>query len=292
MKSGARSVGAKGFTVIETLIVLAVTGFLLAAAIFALNGRQNATQFSQGVRDTESRIQKVINEVSSGYYPNSGNFSCNGTFGQPILSTLTNAAQGTNSSCIFLGKVIQFSDNSTTFNVFNVVGVRKTTTGPLTTLVSARPRLIAQGNAVADSNVPNILEVESMPYGLASNDMYYKVLGNPANNPVWAVGFLSAIGSLAAGDDSQQIDVYAIPGVSPGADAKTAVDQINNSFKPTGAAPGSGSVYTTPSAKNPTGGVKVCLQSGSTNQSALLSIGGQGRQLTVSVNIKNNQSCA
>lgn len=279
------SVHSGGFTIIETLIVLATTGFLLVSAVVVINGRQNATQFSQSVRDTESRIQKVINEVSSGFYPSSGNFSCDGSSGQPILTTTTAAAQGTNSGCIFLGKVIRFSDDSSAFTVHSAVGVRKTPTGPVTSLLSARPRLIAQGNLPMDDNVPNIFEVETMPYGLAATQMYYNVAPSNVKNPVWAVGFLSSLGSIAAGDDSQQIDVYAIPGVSASADTKTAVDQINTSLRP------GGTVYTTPAAKNPSGGVHVCLLSGSTDQSALLSIGGQGRQLTVSVDIKDNTSC-
>src|SRR6266511_2117091 len=104
MKGGKK---ARGFTVVETLIVLAVTGGLFVAIAATLSGRQNRTQFTQAIQEIQSQIQQVVNDVGSGYFPSTNNFSCSATLAGPSIAT-GSAEQGSNAGCVFIGKAIQF----------------------------------------------------------------------------------------------------------------------------------------------------------------------------------------
>lgn len=271
MKNSSR---VEGFTIVETLIVLAVTGFLFTAAAITISGRQNSTQFTQAVRDIESRLQKTINEVATGYYPNNGSFRC--TAGAaPIIST-GSTGQGSNTGCIFLGKAVQFAVHGTdpqAYNVYSLVGLRANAAGPVTSLAAANPRII---------NLPAVIEAEPMPYGLTVVGVHYDNANpyDPANTSraIGSIGFVSRITNPTTQNATQQVDLRAIRG--------TARDQTQGA--------GIASIESNIVANavvNPANGVQICLRSGSTNQSALMTVGGNGRQLTVSTSIKYTGNC-
>src|SRR5688572_13139275 len=93
-----------GFTVIEVIIVLAISGALFVSAAIMISGRQNQTAFDQSVQQIHSQIQQALNEVSAGYYPNNTDFQCTALVsGSPPTISSGSASQGTNSGCIFLG---------------------------------------------------------------------------------------------------------------------------------------------------------------------------------------------
>lgn len=79
-----------GFTIVETLIVLAITGVLFVSIIGITSGRQSKTQFNQAATSIRAEIEQIIGEVQSGYYPN----------------VTTN--QGQNKDFVTVGKVMQF----------------------------------------------------------------------------------------------------------------------------------------------------------------------------------------
>lgn len=265
MKIGSRS---EGFTIVETLIVLLVTGFLFAMAVVMINGKQNKAEFTTGARNLESRLRQAINEVSNGYYPNNDSFSCKKVGSAPAITTGSGTPQGGNKDCIFLGKVIQFnvggSSNPELFQVYSVVGLREASAGTLaTTLTQANPRVI---------NVNGAYDIGTMPYDMTT-------VG--AKTDAGAVGFISNLSSPDIPGPSQQIDVYPLTGVNLGDSMAAAINTIENGGPKSLKA-------TTP---NPSGGVRWCVKSGGTDQSALYTIGGQGRQLTVSYEIKNGPAC-
>lgn len=112
-----------GFTIIEVMIVLAVTGALFVSAALLIAGRQQQTQFDQSIREVQSQIQQVINEIGHGFYPNSGDFSCEAGSSGPPTFTGAAAGQGTNEGCIFLGKAIQFGVADTDPEIFDVMTI-------------------------------------------------------------------------------------------------------------------------------------------------------------------------
>lgn len=267
---------AQGFTIVEVMIVLAVTGALFISAALLIAGRQNQTEFDQGIRQIQSQIQQTINEVSSGFYPNRSNFTCTAAAGSINISP-GGSGQGTNSGCIFLGKVMQFKVHGTSpeqFATFSVAGLQKNSSGnDVSSLSEASPLAIAPGPSHA--NIPDVTQKTGLQGGITAVSM--KANGNN----VGAVGFMSSLAQYNGGQvvsGSQQVNVIPISATALDADTGTIADAID------------ARLATSP--VNPSGGVQICFASGGTDQSGLITIGSSGRQLSVTLAIKGNKTCA
>lgn len=75
----------QGYTIIETIIFLAVTGAVFASTITIVSGQQARTEFTQAVRDVQTRIQDISNDVTTGFYHNPGTLRCNANPGGPHI---------------------------------------------------------------------------------------------------------------------------------------------------------------------------------------------------------------
>lgn len=140
-----------GFTILETMIVLTVTGALLAASIVIFSSQQRRQQFNNATRDLESRVQDVMNDVSTGNYGALDGFSCtNGIGASPTVTPDPVKKPGTNPSCIFVGKAVQFQRTSMT--VVTLVGNREIQIGasvrPATTFAETYPTILPGSEVV------------------------------------------------------------------------------------------------------------------------------------------------
>jgi len=289
MKQGGQQTAHGGFTIVETLIVFAVTGLLFVAAILLISGRQAKAEFTTSINSLEQQLQQIINETDSGYYPNSGNeFVCSGA-SHPVSLVSGSQEQGTNSGCIFLGKAIQFGldTDSSKLGVIPVVGNQYTAgTDPIETLSEASPVAAYNKDTITGS-----VETLAMQYGLtvASNSadcggtagMCYKPVGGGAAQKVGLIAFLSgdASGTIAAStggglkSGGQQLTLYAVKNSQPAQSYTDAANQIAN-FSNLAVADS----------------VSICVASGTTsNQTGLITI---DSGLRVSLVIKGNASCA
>lgn len=121
-----------GFTIVETLMVLAVTSVMFVVVIGSMTGRQNRIQFSQGMRDISANISDIMNDVSTGYFPTTPGLTCTAGTGSdnpaPQLGydASTGDTTGARKDCVFAGKVIQIgTDNSASAGyVYSMVGRR------------------------------------------------------------------------------------------------------------------------------------------------------------------------
>ncbi len=109
--------GLAGYTILEVMIVLAVTGSLFFSAALMLGGRQAQTEFSQSARDYESKIQSVVSEVTQGYYPS---VSCLAPASGKVQVPSGASSTGASTGCIFLGKVMNMHTNAT--DIITVLG--------------------------------------------------------------------------------------------------------------------------------------------------------------------------
>ncbi len=281
-----RGMHYSGFTIIEVLIVLAVSGLLLISAIILVSGKQNQAAFNQSIRQIQSQIQQRINEVATGYYENNGAIRCSGVGNVISLTAGGGTEQGANSGCVFLGKAMQFKvagTNPEQFNTFSIAGLQKATTGSeVTTLALAKPKVIAP--SPTEPGIPNGTDSQHLQNGLTAVRMWYNNGGG--DRQIGAVAFVMSLaqyssnGAIASG--SQQVDVVPIDDGNLlsklGQDAQQMAGVINSKL-PT-------------ATLNPSNGVFICFASGSTNQSGLITIGNKNRQLSVTLTIKGNTTCS
>lgn len=285
MKGGFRlrpELGAKGFSIIEVLIVLAVTAGLFLSAVVMLWGRQASTEFSTAIREAQTQVQQTISEVSSGFYPSQENFRCTGGITGPTI-TGASSTQGENVGCIFLGKVIQFGVDGTSdpeeFATFSVAGLQRVdgvlTNPEVQSLAEAEPRVIAQ-SAVNPSAPNGSIQTRSL--------RALKVLwvrNADGGGELGAVGFISSLASYTGGvieSGSQVVNLMPVRDTAIGMTHREMADAINGNLAA--------------SAVNPANGVQICFAGTGVDKSGLMTIGSSGRQLSVKVDVKENTTCS
>ncbi|GAC1387775.1 MAG: hypothetical protein NVS1B7_2680 [Candidatus Saccharimonadales bacterium] len=267
----------QGFTIIETLIFLAVAGGLFISAMALISGKQNKTEFFQAIHETDSRIQQIINNIGTGYYTNTNTFSCTDNAianARPNISGGSNN-QGTNVGCSFIGEVIQFSPNGieSDYVLYTVVGKQFTTKSnvklPVASISDAMPTAIYPHSF--SPSAPDASTKSILPYGL-------KVLKAKFNktNAIGGIGFFSSFvgynsnNNLQSGE--QNTDVIPIYPSQLGWSNSQMIQQVDSL--------GSG-----PLAINPLGGVTICFQSGSTSQYGVIVLSSSGGHVQTTLHI-------
>lgn len=274
---------AQGYTIIETLIFLAITGSLFVTVAILITGQQHKTEFNQGVRDLESSMQDISNDIATGYYANTNNFSCSATNTsgvRPIISSAVTNNQGSNSGCTFIGKVVQFAPsdaNKSTYKIYTVVGKQKYNNNDASNLGEAMPTAIYPVSG--SIGVPDGSDTKTISGGVTAE--WVKYVNNSVSSPaINAFGFFTSFGNLSGstGTLSGTQDVQLIPVPNTGSTADQTASSINGM--------NSGGLVI-----NPTDGIQVCLQSnGSPSQYAIMTIGGNGRSTSVNL-AYNNGGC-
>lgn len=207
----------RGYTIVETLLFLAISGFMFVVAAAFVSGKQSKAEFKQGLNQFNSDISAVVNDVSNGYFPSTSGFSCTADYtqGHPVhIDTTSSNAQGTNigdstmstGGCVFMGKIIDPQVGSGGYDVYTVAG-RQYQTSP------------AQGQ-VPTSFADAGLDVVGP---LKQHDDYHwgmqltKLVSN--GSPIGAIGLFTGfgryVGSSYQGGDGPV--VVAIPAFDPNA---------------------------------------------------------------------------
>lgn len=279
-----------GFTIVETLIVLAVTGALLVSAIALIQGKQNKTEFYTAINNAQQQIQQIINQSASGYYPNNNSFTCQqGVSGAPTFGANGSGSsnQGTNGGCIFLGNAVQFGTNAnkSQLAILPIAGNRLNAGDPVTTLADSFPRAIVP--ATGENNEPaDASTTDSLQGGLTVSSMTYTK--NNTTTPTGIVAFLAGdpegtIASVDSGSNlnsgGQQMSLYVVSGSAPNKSAGDASLQIGNTTV-------SGHKTSNLAAAS---SVAICLASATTNQSGLIAI---DSGLNVKLSIHSGSTCS
>jgi prepilin-type N-terminal cleavage/methylation domain-containing protein len=115
---------SRGYTIVEVIIVLAVSGVILSAAILMFHGQQGKTEFTQGMRDIDSKIQNVAKDVTASVPTSSQACSVPNpadSTSRPVQSATT-APVGTNVDCIYLGNAVEATPGKDYLNIYTVLG--------------------------------------------------------------------------------------------------------------------------------------------------------------------------
>ena len=272
-----------GFTIVETMIVMAVTGIMFISVVLLINGKQQRAQFQFAVKDVQTQIRQIMTETMAGYNQ-LGNNTCSSFGGKPKLATGTTDTLGTNASCVFLGKTIIFSQDKESFLVAPVIGLRQ----PITTDF--------QGVFAADLNSSKpILSTDTiasqmmLQFGLTPVAMY---VGDDLAQKVGSVSFVLTPGVKdispgSQGTTSQNLNIVA---VTNGSSLANSIDAERSAVE---TAMQNGTVSSRDYINSTDDKVKVsiCFNSGTTNQSLLLTIGNGGNGIGLGSKIYGVQNC-
>lgn len=255
---------AHGYTIVETLIFLAVSAALFVSAMMLMNGQQGRAEFTNAVKDFETRLIDLANDVSTGYYPTTGNIRCTApSSGGNLNITEGNVEQGKNRDCVFAGRIIKFGSGSAGseregYEIYTAAGLRSAFT-----LQDARPKVINVNNSVETATFGSGMTVERVRYGAGTDS--------------GAIGFFTNfLGEASSAGGTNLVSTVAYNSVNFTDNTDSAVARIDNitNYAPT--------------TLNPSGGFTICLKSGGTKQYALVRLGGQnGGPLTVSSEVKS-----
>jgi hypothetical protein len=159
-----------GYTITEVMIVLSISMGIFASSALAIN-RQNAnTEFQQAIGTFEQEIQDALNDVSTGYYAKSGDFSC-----AIDVATQTprvtdagpgNVQQGQNTPCIFVGRAFSFNNDSSQFSLYTLIGRRiNALNQEAKSLDDANPTALginSNSGIVQQSRITSLIEVKKV----------------------------------------------------------------------------------------------------------------------------------
>lgn len=258
-----------GYTVIEVLLFVALTSFLLLVAIANVTSGQRQVQFVQGVRDFESELSDVVNDVPTGYFPSNDALSCRTGVARPIIDDSGGNGLGKNEECMYVGKALQFRPDGSANKVlvYTLAGQRLISGQPVTTIDEALPV------AVANPATPGFLDtISEIP--LRNGVEISRVFNGDGPNPLTfdmmygSIAILTAFeGSTPAGDVSQAVQIGAIRGTALG-NTKLQAYNLINQLQTT--SPGNNGEFV-----RAEGGMVICL-SGEGDRKASVVIGAKG----------------
>lgn len=176
-----------GYTIVEVLIVLAVSGLMFVIAANFISGKQGKTSFQQGSNELVSRLQTVITDVNDGRYTDIP-FTCTKA-GASI--SITGAASATNPDCVLLGKLAHFfvHPSRSQYEVFSLVGAREKAPGvPAVTLADTLLRPL-------EDVAINFTKTSAVPQNLEVTDMKVTDTAGTVHNDAYSLGFMQGLGS-------------------------------------------------------------------------------------------------
>ena len=272
-----------GFTIMEVLIVLGVTGALFISAVALISGRQNRTEFTIAINNVVTQIQQTISDVGTGFYPSANNIKCtiNVATAAPQFTAGTDT-QGTNSACTFMGKAIQFGVKNTDpekFATYSLAGLRLKVDGAdAANVTEANPKVMVLSTAVP-TDPPTAMGV--LQNGLQTGKVTYTQAGTTKD--AVAIAFVSDLSQNSDGlvSGAQNVNVYPI---------QSPIGQVVPTIPSDTAAAINANLTT--SQVNPDGGVTICFLSNTTDQAGIVTIGGSNqRQNAVILTIRNSRTC-
>lgn len=235
-----------GYTVVEVMIFLVVSGFILASALVAFNGRQFQVQYEQGVRELDLRLLSLISNVSNGRF-SSESGECRSDVPGPLQFSATPTDQGTSDQCVYAGIAVELTGDETL--TVTPIAAAKQRLGRSLSILDPAARLTPITNLASTYVTYAGLEITKIVDANGDPIQALLVLSN--------LGQAGAPGSAQVGSGIQSINLYA----------STSNIQDNVMVSPV----------------LPPKPIFLCLESNNSERQAVITLGNQGRELTTSL---------
>lgn len=182
-----------GYTIVEVMIVLAVSGLMLTMASTFINGKQARTAFTQGTNEMASRLQGLAGQVESGKFSDYP-VTCTIRPSKIDIDPATSSNQGRNSDCVFLGKMFYFYEDGTTnaerYRVLTIADAR----------VGFDGKIVNEFPSIYTDIASFLTTTESIPQGLFIESMRVTAAGGTVPGDFYSIGFVQGIGDIATDD--------------------------------------------------------------------------------------------
>lgn len=215
-----------GYTIVEVMIVLAVSGIMFLIAANFISGKQARTAFTSGTNTFNSRMQEVATQVQTGQYSDV-NFGCNGSVTPLTIDSNATNGQGTNSDCTFMGKFIHFSvdGDAKKYNVMLLAGKDGVTSYDSVRAITPDADVRGSLDLTSKFSVPQGLDVKKVTVG--GNQQVYgfaflQDLSGTSSNQV-TIGYLPASSLTSSMSEQQAANAINVSDLSTLADPKVSI---------------------------------------------------------------------
>ncbi|MBP7834829.1 hypothetical protein KA025_01950 [Candidatus Saccharibacteria bacterium] len=211
---------SKGFTVVETLIVLSVTAVLFVSTSLLIQGQIERYRYRDSIFRTQQTLQTIINDTQNGYFPTLTNGMTTDTGNSISASSrcgIISSVQGQSQNCIIAGvRVLLCSGPSG-------IGSACSPSGPNTiprSNVSVRKQLVvlrsstdltacSEGGDYFSDDIRGCwyVDVENIPYpnGLLRGKVYWPGISAPTDSDTAFTIVFSNINNTAPTASQQSV---------------------------------------------------------------------------------------
>jgi len=196
--NGGKNKHPPGYTIVELMIVLAITSFMFVIAATFINGKQAKTSFTEGTHEMTSNIQNLIEQVTDGKYSDIPIY-CTASGGSPPSLSISPNPPGS-ADCTFLGKFVHFlalgSTGANKYEIFTLAGAREVNSGPPVNINLDGLQAVRNPELTAQATIPQNLQV-------------YDVKANGIR--VFGLGFFQSLGNVSSGtytSGAQTVSMY------------------------------------------------------------------------------------
>jgi len=109
-----------GFTIIETMLFLAITGLLIVVILVGAGGSINVQRYRDSVNSLQSFIQQQYSEVSEVRNTRDNKWTCDMS-GDAVVDNTSGMSRGRSDNCVLIGRLITVNDEGTKLYVARVV---------------------------------------------------------------------------------------------------------------------------------------------------------------------------
>lgn len=115
-----------GFTIIETMLFLGITGLLVVGVLAGTGNSINVQRYRDSVTSLQSLLQQQYSEVSNVSNDHGLDWSCNDVAEVEPLGSNGSVSRG-QSDCVILGRFITTNNNGKALSIKNVIGYPSST---------------------------------------------------------------------------------------------------------------------------------------------------------------------